>query len=263
MRRLKIIIPIGALLIAVVLVLPRIGAFRLLMAKLHGEKTVEDRLKQYGPTARSRLEEYFAAKGVKYPPKKIVFLVLKEERVLQLYAEGAKGRMVRVKDYPILAASGGPGPKLRYGDCQVSEGIYRVEWLNPNSLYHLSMRLDYPNEFDREMAKADGRTNLGGDIMIHGSNVSVGCVAVGDKASEDLFVLASDAGRQQVGHSLLRHPAGQIDCGRRRGRGTTGAGCLSVGAARARGLDLLGRARRRRRRLGTYLRARRRPGGDT
>ncbi|MCX6344417.1 MAG: hypothetical protein NT018_05005 [Armatimonadetes bacterium] len=60
------------------------------------------------------------------------------------------------------------------------------------------MRLDYPNAFDQAMAKADGRTKLGSDIMIHGDRVSIGCVAVGDQASEDLFVLAADIGMSNV-----------------------------------------------------------------
>jgi hypothetical protein len=38
----------------------------------------------------------------------------------------------------------------------------------------------------------------GGDIMIHGNKVSIGCVAVGDEAAEDLFTLASDVGIQNI-----------------------------------------------------------------
>ncbi len=48
------------------------------------------------------------------------------------------------------------------------------------------------------MAAKDKRENLGGDIMIHGSNVSIGCIAVGDEASEDLFVLAADVGMDNI-----------------------------------------------------------------
>ena len=78
------------------------------------------------------------------------------------------------------------------------EGIYGVESLNPNSHYHLALHVDYPNSFDREKAKADGRAQLGGDIMIHGSNVSIGCVAMGDAVAEDLFVLSALVGIKQV-----------------------------------------------------------------
>jgi hypothetical protein len=34
--------------------------------------------------------------------------------------------------------------------------------------------------------------------MIHGSAVSVGCLAMGDEAAEDLFVLAADAGLKSI-----------------------------------------------------------------
>jgi hypothetical protein len=55
--------------------------------------------------------------------------------------------------------------------------VYRIEHLNPMSSYHLSMKVSYPNAFDRRMAARDRRTNLGGDIFIHGKSVSIGCVA--------------------------------------------------------------------------------------
>ena len=47
-------------------------------------------------------------------------------------------------------------------------------------------------------AKADGRTNLGVDIMIHGKAVTIGCVPVGDDAIEDIFYLASAVGIKNV-----------------------------------------------------------------
>jgi len=48
-------------------------------------------------------------------------------------------------------------PKLKEGDQQVPEGIYRIESLNPNSLYHLALRVNYPNQEDRRRAIEDGR----------------------------------------------------------------------------------------------------------
>ena len=89
---------------------------------------------------------------------------------------------------------GASGPKIQRGDKQVPEGVYGISYLNPNSAYHLSLGVNYPNAFDREMAAKDGRKNLGGDIMIHGKNVSSGCLAVGDEPAEELFVLAAEVG---------------------------------------------------------------------
>jgi len=127
-----------------------------------------------------------------------VLLALKAENVLEVYAPDRAGTQRFIRSYPVLAASGYLGPKLRMGDQQVPEGLYRVELLNPNSRFHLSLRLDYPNAFDRRMARADGRTRLGGDIMIHGNAVSIGCLAMGDRAAEDLFVLAADTGIRRI-----------------------------------------------------------------
>jgi murein L,D-transpeptidase YafK len=90
------------------------------------------------------------------------------------------------------------GPKLREGDRQVPEGVYRIASLNPNSRFHLSMEVNYPNDFDRAMAAKDGRVNLGGQIFIHGGTASIGCLAMGDAVIERLFVLVARVGRENV-----------------------------------------------------------------
>ncbi len=168
--------------------------------KWHGPFEVEDRLSQFGARAKARLAPHFAAAGAAFPPQEVALLAFKDARVLQLYARGARQGWMFVRTYPVLGASGVLGPKLRQGDEQVPEGIYRVTLLNPNSRFHVSLRLDYPNEFDRRMARADQRTDLGGDIMIHGKSASAGCLAMGDEAAEDLFVLAAQVlpARMQV-----------------------------------------------------------------
>jgi len=168
------------------------------MAADSAKKTTADRLEQYGSAARARLRPKFEGAKIAYPPARVIFVGLKEEKVLQVYAANTNQAAAFVASYPILAASGKPGPKLREGDQQVPEGIYPIEFLNPNSSFHLSLRLGYPNQFDLDHARQEGRENLGGDIMIHGGAVSVGCLAVGDEASEDLFVLAADTGTPNV-----------------------------------------------------------------
>ncbi|MFN0131041.1 MAG: murein L,D-transpeptidase family protein [Phycisphaerales bacterium] len=168
-----------------------------LSVRVTGKKTVDDRLREFGD-AKARVEQHFARAGVAFPPARVVLLGLKQEKRLVVYAAAADGPMRFITDYPIVAASGKSGPKLREGDRQVPEGVYRVESLNPNSRYHVALRVGYPNEFDRAMAHRDRRTNLGGDIMIHGSNGSVGCLAMGDPASEELFVLAAKTGIERV-----------------------------------------------------------------
>jgi hypothetical protein len=160
-------------------------------------RTVADVLATLGPAAERRLRARFAAAGVVYPPPRAHLLAFKTERRIELWATGI-GRPRRVTVYPMLDDSGTVGPKLREGDYQIPEGIYRVVWLHPNSQYHLSMKLDYPSAYDRARAAEDGRTDLGGDIFIHGKDVSIGCLAVGDPAIEELFVLAARVGVGRV-----------------------------------------------------------------
>jgi hypothetical protein len=173
------------------------GRWYPLLMQIRGPRTVADVVERYGPAARARLRPHLTRAGVAYPPKEIAILVFKRERRVAVWARnGGAWRFVR--DYPVFAASGHAGPKLREGDRQVPEGVYRIEHLNPNSSYHLSMKVNYPNAFDRRMAKSEGRTRLGGDIFIHGKDVSIGCVAVGDRAIEELFTLVAETGHSRV-----------------------------------------------------------------
>ncbi|NBB94357.1 MAG: L,D-transpeptidase family protein [Planctomycetes bacterium] len=159
-----------------------------------GGATVKQRLEQYGPAARDRLKPFFDAADIEYPPTKLALIGIKESKQLEVWGRNGEVAFRYVRTYPVLAASGRLGPKLREGDRQVPEGLYRIESLHPNSMFHLALRVNYPNEADRMRAKADGRSNLGGDIMIHGSDASAGCLAMGDQAAEDLFVLVADVG---------------------------------------------------------------------
>jgi hypothetical protein len=161
------------------------------------ERTVANALEAIGPEAGDRLRRRFAAHGVDDPPERVELLAFKREARIEVRAWSG-GRAERAAVYPLRAASGGYGPKLREGDEQIPEGIYRVTLLNPNSEYHLSMKLDYPNELDRARAAEDGRTRLGGEIFLHGDTVSIGCLAVGDPAVEELFVLAAAVGIENV-----------------------------------------------------------------
>ena len=161
--------------------------------------TVAQRVDQYGTAVGKRLAPVFAHANVNYPPHEIAYVAFKDQRQLQVYARNAGSpRWHFVTQYPVHAASGGPGPKLKEGDRQVPEGIYQAELLNPNSRFHLSIRLNYPNSFDRQMAQRDQRTGLGGDIMIHGNAVSIGCLAMGDEGAEDLFILAALVGKERT-----------------------------------------------------------------
>ncbi len=190
---------IGAgVLIGTLVLVARPGLVHTVKVRLLGRSTVSARVAEFGRDARGRMAGHFAAAEVDYPPDRLLLAAFKSERELQVYAANTSGSWRRTLTYPILAASGALGPKLREGDRQVPEGIYEIESLNPNSRFHLSLRVSYPNAFDRQQGGRDGRQDLGGDIMIHGDQVSIGCLAMGDEVVEELFVLAADAGWRGV-----------------------------------------------------------------
>lgn len=151
----------------------------------------------YRKTARSYLTPYFMRAEVPYPPKSLAFLIFKSAKKLELYAK-YRHRWHYIRTFPVLAASGGPGPKLLRGDHQVPEGIYKIIGFNPKSRFDLSLRLNYPNTFDKKEAKLDHRFRLGNNIYIHGKNRSIGCIAVGNEAIQQLFPLVYAVGEKNV-----------------------------------------------------------------
>ena len=125
---------------------------------------------------------------------KLRILAFKTEQLVEVTAPGWS----KPRTYPMTGFSGTLGPKLREGDGQIPEGVYGIEYLNPNSRFYLSLKVSYPNASDRKRAKTDGRTQLGGDIMIHGKNVTIGCIPIGDDAIEDVFYLANAIGIRNI-----------------------------------------------------------------
>ncbi len=159
-----------------------------------GQRTVRSVIRLFGPKAEFRLKPYFRKAGVPYPPARVVLLGLKAEKQLELWAKGPRGRFRYIRSYRIRAASGVAGPKLREGDRQVPEGFYKLIWLHPNSSYHLSIKINYPNPFDWKNARREKRRHPGSNIFIHGRAVSIGCLAMGDRAIEELFVMMGRLG---------------------------------------------------------------------
>lgn len=155
--------------------------------------TVTARLAELAP-ARDRLVARFAAAEIAYPPTAVTLVALKSERVLEVQVKERQGTWHAVVTFPILALGPQIGPKLCQGDGRTPEGIYRLTALNPDSKFHLSLMIDYPSAEDRAQAVLDGRDHLGGDIVIHGEDVSAGCIAIGNDAVEELFILVADVG---------------------------------------------------------------------
>ena len=166
--------------------------------KIFGKKTTNEIVNLYGPRVRDELIPFFKQNSISYPPKELTFLALKNEQRLEIWTKDSNNKNIFIRSYSIWKLSGKTGPKLREGDYQVPEGIYKIIGLNPNSSYHLSMKLNYPNEFDLAHAKTEGRTKPGSNIFIHGKAVSIGCLAMGDKTIEELFILAKDVGIKNI-----------------------------------------------------------------
>ena len=153
--------------------------------KLPGEQRIALARKSREGVLRRRC----AAFGLPYPPREIFLRAFKNEAQIEVWAREDAGRFDLLHTYPVLAASGGPGPKRREGDRQVPEGFYFVDRLNPESSFHLSLGLDYPNASDRILSDPD---HPGSDIFIHGKKTTIGCLPIGDAAIEELYLLALD-----------------------------------------------------------------------
>ncbi|MDI9818225.1 murein L,D-transpeptidase family protein [Legionella sp. PL877] len=166
--------------------------------KLNWDKAIDNAVYKYGLKTEPELMRFFAQANIAYPPTEITLLAFKKERRIELWAKNENQSWRYIHAYPLTASSGRLGPKLRENDGQIPEGIYRLVTFNPFSSMHLSMMVDYPNYFDRLQAIKDGRRKLGNNIFIHGKSLSVGCLAVGDKAIDQLFMLARRIGLNHV-----------------------------------------------------------------
>ncbi len=196
-RRIAFCIGLGLFSLCITVAVYGSSYWHPLYLKLMGTRTLVEVIAAIESSVIDRLEPAFVHSGVAFPPQHIALIAYKDSNQLQLWA-GTEDQYRLVKTYPILAASGEPGPKLREGDRQVPEGIYQIEYLNPNSAYHLSMKLNYPNAFDLKYAQQEGRDQPGTNIFIHGKAVSIGCLAIGDTAIEELFTLSHTVGRNNV-----------------------------------------------------------------
>ena len=121
---------------------------------------------------------------------RIYIRAFKMESEMEVWASlGESIKYQRVAVFPIAAWSGHLGPKRLEGDKQVPEGMYKVEKYNPNSEFHLSMGIDYPNQSDK--VRSDP-VKPGSAIFIHGNAVSAGCLAMTDPVIDVLYKLCHD-----------------------------------------------------------------------
>ncbi|MBO6756770.1 MAG: murein L,D-transpeptidase [Roseibium sp.] len=119
----------------------------------------------------------------------IMIRIFKQENELEVWKEARNGRFELLESFEICRWSGALGPKFKEGDRQAPEGFYEITpgLMNPNSSYHLSFNLGFPNKFDQ----AHGRT--GSHLMVHGACSSRGCYAMTDAQVQDIYALARDS----------------------------------------------------------------------
>lgn len=144
------------------------------------------------------LRRMFEDKKLPYPPRSILLRAFKKEGQLELWALGSTGDSLSlVHTYTICATSGLLGPKRKFGDVQVPEGFYELDWFNPQSNFFLSLHISYPNGADRILGS---HTNPGGDIFLHGNCVTIGCIPITDDGIKEVYWLAV-----QVHSAAQRH----------------------------------------------------------
>ncbi|MGI9405378.1 MAG: L,D-transpeptidase family protein [Hyphomicrobiaceae bacterium] len=141
----------------------------------------------HGTPNYAKLDARLAFKGLAAGAP-IFLRIFKEESDLELWMQ--KGdRFVLAVTYPICKWSGTLGPKLKEGDRQTPEGFYSVarHQLNPNSRWHRSFNVGFPNAFDRALKRT------GSFIMVHGGCSSIGCYAITDDGIDEVWRLVNAA----------------------------------------------------------------------
>ena len=106
-----------------------------------------------------------------------------------------------LKAYDVDLGFAPAGPKQFEGDGKTPEGNYIIDRRNPNSEFHLSIGINYPNAKDVAYASSQGK-NPGGDIFIHGQperfkkrakqDWTAGCIAVSNTAMRKIYSMVKN-----------------------------------------------------------------------
>ena len=137
------------------------------------------------------MAENLSKNGLTTDKINIIIVAYKAEKQLEVFAKNKNEAVYKsIAVYNICATSGGLGPKRKAGDGQTPEGFYKINCFNPSSNYYLSLGVNYPNQSDRKKSNA---SNLGGDIFIHGSCVTIGCLPMTDDKIKEIYLYAVHA----------------------------------------------------------------------
>lgn len=137
------------------------------------------------------LKKQFAEKKLNWPLRYMYIRSFKYDSELEVWIRNSLADTFTLfKTYKVCALAGTMGPKRMEGDYQVPEGFYYINEFNANSMYHLSLGLNYPNPADKVLSDS---MKPGGEIYIHGSCVTVGCIPVTDPQIEEIYVISTHA----------------------------------------------------------------------
>lgn len=162
--------------------------------RMDWDKAIDSAVRKYGLKEEKTIASWFEKANFKSPPKALTLIALKSEKKIELWAKSSRNNWTHIHDFQLTAFSGKLGPKLKEHDMQIPEGIYKLVSFNPFSSFHLSLMINYPNPWDKKKAAEEHRRQLGNNIFIHGSNLSAGCLAIGNKAIDQLFYLVRQVG---------------------------------------------------------------------
>lgn len=166
-----------------------------------------DELERLGldPGLEPRLRERFDRAEAPFPPGRLVLIVCKREQFLELWAGDARAERWRaVERFPLLPGPSLPGPKLEPGDGRVPEGLYRIAELDVGR-DSTSMRLAYPNAFDRVQATLEERPEPEEDLRLLGAELRAGSLSVGDEVLAELAACVAWTGLERVTVILAPH----------------------------------------------------------
>ena len=151
------------------------------------------------------LEAELKVKNINASSLEVFIRIFKKEKELELWVKNkSDAKFVFLKKVAICASSGELGPKRKEGDYQVPEGIYDIPSFNPNSSYFLALKVGYPNKSDKILV--DGK-RTGGDIMIHGNCVTIGCIPLQDEPVKDVYMLCVEAKNNNTSPRVEIYPS--------------------------------------------------------
>lgn len=149
------------------------------------------RVKDAYSEKQNYLEKLLQTKNLSFANLEIYLRAFKKENILEVWAKNKyDNKYTLLTTYNVCKASGTLGPKRKEGDMQVPEGFYYINHFNPESNYHLSLGINYPNPSDKVLAD---KAHPGGLIYIHGNCVTIGCLPITDDKIKELYILAVEA----------------------------------------------------------------------